>query len=148
MLPIFIMLGITATSIIANRPAEEETNKKIDPKKSKDYLSLLNDYFQKHGLYDSQEQLNGDPWSPGLHYIIRKEKEKLLGIIPWTADIAVAEVTSEPEFAEGQMEASKLYHGGLEIRVIDQNVKPVIEEFCRTYKNRFNEEYKITDSKK
>lgn len=133
--------------IIIRAGSEEEPEFLFEPEVAKqlydNYRSLTKEFFAKHNLHEWTGQMTSDPWSPGLHYICRTEKRKFLGLVPYDQEVAVAEIESEPRFAEQDMDTPRLRYDGLEVRVIDSNVKPLVDQFCIQYAKHFNEQPKI-----
>ena len=134
----------TPIAVNLRRGQEESPKEMMDPEIAKrlydNYRDLIKTHFSQHGLSEWTGQMTSDPWSPGLHYITRKEQRKFIKLIPYSPDVAVAEIMSEPQFAEQDMDVPRLRYDGLEIRLIDPNVKPIIDAFCKKYKERFNQE--------
>ena len=107
------------------------------------YRALLKELCAQNGLHEWIGQETTDPWCPGLHYICRTERRKRLGWISYNQDVAVAEIESEPVFAEQDMPDPQLCYNGLEFRVIDPNVRPLIDKFCQQYEQMSDEKAKV-----
>ncbi len=134
--------------IIIQIRSKEQTKKfAFEPEVAKqlyaDYRALLRNFFSQYNLHEWTGQMTTDPWSPGLHYLCRTEKRRFLRLVPYNQEVAVAEIESEPRFAEQDMDTLRLRYDGLEVRVIDTNTRPLIDEFCKQYTQRFNEQPKI-----
>lgn len=129
------------------RSGGEREEKPFDLEKSKPfydaYCELITEILSKHGLEEWLGQENDDPWSAAHHYFCRTDKKWVLGIIPYNRKVAVAEIVSEPGFAFQNLPLPNSCYNGLELRVIDETVRPVVEEFCLKFEEKFNEKPKI-----
>ncbi len=114
-------------------------NFESDRKLYEDYRVLIKDFFFKHNLYEWTGQMIDNPHSLGLHGIYRIEKRKFLRLIPYNKKFLVASIESEPKFAKKYMEILNLRYDGLEIRVINLNVRLLVDKFCEQYTQRFSE---------
>lgn len=130
-------IPITARS--ESKVYKPSLNLESDRKLYEDYRAMIKDFFFKHNLYEWTGQMIDNPHSLGLHCIYRTEKRKFLRLFPYIKKIAVAEIESEPQFAKKCMDILNLRYDGLEIKVIDPNVRLLVDKFCEQYTQRFNE---------
>ncbi len=133
------MLSTIPITAISESKVHASLNLEVDIKPYEDYRALIKDFFFQYNLYEWAGQMTDDPKSLGLHCIYRTEKRKFLRLFPYTKKIAVAYIESEPKFAKKCMDILNLRYDGLEIKVIDPDVKYLVDKFCEQYTQRFKE---------
>lgn len=127
----------------AQKRLEESIEEAIDISKYQVYVSLIDEVFKKYDFQRLVFYRNTDPWTPGEHYIVKKEKSTFM-FIPTTKNIAVAKIVVEPRFVGDTYNSD--YGDQPIIKIIYKNNTKVIDavnEFVNSFKKVFTYEFKI-----